>query len=48
MALRGLGASGVANPGEVTAMDFTPQQTGTFEINCGMNMMVPGYVIVTQ
>ena len=29
-------------------MDFTPTQAGTFEINCGMNMMQPGYLIVTQ
>ena len=29
-------------------MEFTPQQTGTFEMNCGMNMMVPGYVLVTE
>ena len=48
MALRGLGASGVANPGEVTTMEFTPTQAGTFEINCGMGMMRPGYVIVTE
>jgi plastocyanin domain-containing protein len=35
-------------PGEVTSMEFTPTEVGTFEINCGMNMMEPGYVIVTQ
>lgn len=39
---------GIANPGEVEAIDFTPGQAGLFEINCGMEMMVTGYVIVTQ
>jgi hypothetical protein len=38
----------VATPGQVTAMDFTPDKTGVFQINCGMQMMVPGYLIVTN
>lgn len=46
--LRGLGEHGIATPGQVTAFQFTPQQTGQFEINCSMNMMRPGYLIVTQ
>jgi plastocyanin len=46
--LRGLGEHGIATPGEVTAFEFTPQQTGKFEINCSMNMMRPGYLLVTQ
>ena len=29
-------------------MDFTPAQPGIFQINCGMQMMDPGYLIVTQ
>jgi plastocyanin domain-containing protein len=29
-------------------MDFTPTQAGTFEINCDMSMMRPGYLILTQ
>jgi plastocyanin len=46
--LRGLGEHGIATPGEVTTLEFTPQQTGKFEINCSMNMMRPGYLLVTQ
>jgi plastocyanin domain-containing protein len=46
--LRGLGAHGVATPGQVTSMDFTPDKAGIFQINCGMQMMDPGYLIVTQ
>lgn len=48
MALRGLGVSGVASPGEKTALDFTPTQAGTFQMTCGMGMFGPGYVVVTQ
>ncbi len=29
-------------------MDFTPTQAGVFQINCGMQMMEPGYLIVTN
>ena len=29
-------------------MDFTPAQSGIFQINCNMQMMDPGYLIVTQ
>ena len=46
--LRGLGEHGIATPGQVTAFQFTPQQTGQFEINCSMRMMSPGYLIVTD
>ena len=46
--LRGLGEHGIATPGEVTTLEFTPQQTGRFEINCIMNMMRPGYLLVTH
>jgi plastocyanin domain-containing protein len=51
VALRGLevegaGVHGVANPGEVTSMEFTPTQPGVYQINCGMQMMDPGYLIV--
>lgn len=44
--IQGLNARGVAKPGEVTSMDFTPSKTGIFQINCGMHMMDPGYIIV--
>ncbi|MEO8289314.1 MAG: cupredoxin domain-containing protein [Chloroflexota bacterium] len=46
--IRGLGAHGIANPGENTTLDFTPTQSGVFQINCNMQMMNPGYLIVTN
>ena len=48
MGLRGLGEHGIATPGQVTPFEFTPQQAGTFEITCSMEMMQPGTLIVTQ
>ncbi len=29
-------------------MEFTPTQSGIYQINCGMQMMDPGYLLVTQ
>jgi hypothetical protein len=46
--IRSLGVGGTAKPGEVTEMEFTPGKAGVFQINCGMQMMEPGYLIVTQ
>jgi len=46
--LRGLGVHGIAAPGETTTMDFTPTTSGIFQINCNMQMMNPGYLIVTE
>jgi plastocyanin domain-containing protein len=46
--IRGLGVRAMATPGQVVPFEFTPQQAGTFEINCGMSMMQPGTLIVTQ
>jgi hypothetical protein len=46
--VRGLGVHGIVEPGNITSMDFTPDRTGIFQINCGMQMMDPGYLIVTQ
>lgn len=46
--LRGLGVHAIANPGEITTLDFTPAQSGIFQINCNMQMMNPGYLIVTE
>jgi hypothetical protein len=48
MTIRRLGVQGSASPGQVVPIEFTPQQAGTFEINCGMSMMQPGALIVTQ
>ena len=39
---------GTATPGQVSQMTFTPQEEGVFQINCNMQMMDPGYVIVAQ
>jgi hypothetical protein len=46
--IRGLGVQGRATPGQVVPFEFTPRQAGTYEINCGMSMMQPGTLIVTQ
>jgi plastocyanin domain-containing protein len=46
--VKGLGVHAIASPGESVPMDFTPAQTGIFQINCDMQMMDPGYVIVTE
>jgi hypothetical protein len=46
--LAGLGVHGIANPGETTTLDFTPDRAGIFQINCNMQMMSPGYLIVTE
>jgi hypothetical protein len=43
---KGLGAHAVAEPGRTVTMDLTPTQAGVYEINCSMDMMVPGYLIV--
>jgi heme/copper-type cytochrome/quinol oxidase subunit 2 len=44
----GVGAQGVAILGQVVPMDFTPPKPGVYEINCGMKMMQPGYLVVTD
>jgi len=46
--LKGLGVHTIASPGEIATMDFTPTQSGIFQINCDMQMMDPGYLIVTE
>ncbi|MDQ2808529.1 MAG: cupredoxin domain-containing protein [Chloroflexota bacterium] len=46
--LQGLGARAVTAPGQVTPLDFTPTQAGTFQMTCGMNMFGPGTLIVTE
>jgi plastocyanin len=48
VAFRGLGAHGLAEPGQVTTAEFTASATGVYEINCGMEMMEPGYILVTE
>jgi hypothetical protein len=44
--VKGLGVHGIAVPGQVAPMDFTPTESGVFEINCSMNMMQRGYLLV--
>jgi hypothetical protein len=46
--VKGLGVHGIAVPGQVAPMDFTPTESGVFEINCSMNMMQRGYLLVTD
>lgn len=46
VAIEGMGAHGIATPGQTSQMTFTPQEEGVFQINCNMQMMDPGYVIV--
>ncbi|MEA2574521.1 MAG: Cupredoxin-like domain [Chloroflexia bacterium] len=48
VAFRGLGAHGLAQPGKVNTTEFTASTTGVYEINCGMQMMEPGYILVTE
>jgi hypothetical protein len=48
VAIEGMGAHGIATPGQVSQMTFTPEQEGVFQINCNMQMMDPGYVIVAS
>jgi heme/copper-type cytochrome/quinol oxidase subunit 2 len=48
VAFRGLGAHGLAQPGKVNTAEFTASATGVYEINCGMEMMEPGYILVTE
>jgi plastocyanin len=43
---KGLGSHAIAEPGQTVTMDFTPAQAGVYEINCNMDMMQPGYLIV--
>ena len=37
----------MADPSQVTVLDFTPTQAGMFRMTCGMNMFGPGTLIVT-
>ncbi len=48
VAIEGMGAHGIATPGQTSQMSFTPQEEGVFQINCNMRMMDPGYVIVAS
>jgi hypothetical protein len=48
VAFRGLGAHGLAQPGKINTAEFTASATGVYEINCGMEMMEPGYILVTE
>lgn len=48
VAFRGLGTHGLAEPGRVNTAEFTASATGVYEINCGMEMMEPGYILVTE
>jgi heme/copper-type cytochrome/quinol oxidase subunit 2 len=45
--LYGLDVRAVSKNGEENVVEFTPQDAGTYEYNCGMRMWRPGKLIVT-
>lgn len=47
MVVYGLGVSAVSRNGEESVVEFTPQEAGTYEYNCGMRMWQPGRLIVS-
>ncbi|MFN7991827.1 MAG: cupredoxin domain-containing protein [Candidatus Micrarchaeia archaeon] len=42
MVIYGLNVNAISRSGEESVVEFTPQQAGTFEYNCGMRMWRPG------
>jgi hypothetical protein len=42
----GLGVKALSNGGEEDIVEFTPNEAGTFEYNCGMRMFKPGKLVV--
>ncbi|MBI4052845.1 MAG: cupredoxin domain-containing protein [Candidatus Diapherotrites archaeon] len=42
LVLYGLNVNALSKNGEEAVVDFTPQQEGSFEYNCGMRMFKPG------
>jgi hypothetical protein len=46
--LRGLGVSTIIVPGKIATVEFTPEQAGTYSINCGMSMMKTAILAVTE
>ncbi len=45
--LYGLDVRAISKNGEENVVEFTPQEAGTYEYNCGMRMWRPGKLIVT-
>jgi heme/copper-type cytochrome/quinol oxidase subunit 2 len=46
MVLYGLNVNAISKSGEENVVEFTPNDAGTFEYNCGMRMWKPGKLIV--
>ena len=46
LVIYGMNVRAISRSGEENVVDFTPQQAGTFEYNCGMRMWKPGKLIV--
>jgi len=46
MVIYGLNVRAISKNGEENIVDFTPQDAGTYEYNCGMRMWRPGRLVV--
>jgi hypothetical protein len=46
--VRGLGVNGIVPSGKIATFEFTPERVGTYTINCGMSMMRPASLQVTD
>lgn len=47
LVIYGMNVKALSKNGQETVVEFTPQNEGTFEYNCGMRMMDPGRFVVT-
>lgn len=46
LVIYGLNVKALSRNGEEDVVDFTPEQAGTYEYNCGMRMWRPGKLVV--
>jgi plastocyanin domain-containing protein len=46
LVIYGMNVRAVSKNGEESVVEFTPQQEGTYEYNCGMRMWQPGRLVV--
>lgn len=46
LVIYGLGVEAVSRSGEEQVVEFTPEEEGTYEYNCGMRMWRPGRLVV--
>ena len=47
LVIYGMNVKALSRNGQEAVVEFTPQNEGTFEYNCGMKMMDPGRFVVT-